>query len=358
MITLRIPQSEGYHPMPRSSHCRAGLLLACAVFILSLSLSLTATAEDKPWVVFEGKDGPGKGKNVVFVTGDDEYYSEVGMPLMARILAERYGFTCTVLFAINKTTGVIDTNTLDNIPGLEALDHADAMVLFTRFRALPDDQMKHIIDFIDTGKGIIGLRTATHAFKYDNQPTSYKKYTWNSNEPGFQGGFGRLVLGETWVNHWGSHGHESTRGVFAPDASGSPILRGIKDGEIWCFTDVYEVHLPLLPGSTPLVMGQVLKGPTPNDTPVEGKKNTPMMPVAWTRTYSGPSGKPARVFTSTMFGKMGEHADWDNAALRRLLVNATFWATGIEDKIPAEADVTPIGENPFKKGFKPQDYHP
>jgi hypothetical protein len=59
-----------------------------------------------------------------------------------------------------------------------------------------------------------------------------------------------------------------------------------------------------------------------------------------------------------MFGKMGDHADWDNAALRRLLVNATFWATGIEDKIPAEADVTPVGDNPLKKGYKPDDCKP
>ncbi len=344
--------------MNHSLSRRALLLLAIAVMARLGLVCAPASAEVKPWVVFEGGTGPGKGKKVVFVTGDDEYFSEEGMPLIARILAERHGFDCTVLFAINKATGVIDTNTLDNIPGLEALDHADAMVLFTRFRALPDDQMKHIIDYIDTGKGIIGLRTATHAFNFGNQPTAYKKYTWTSNEPGFQGGFGRLVLGETWVNHWGSHGHESTRGVFAPEAAASPILKGIKDGEIWCFTDVYEVHLPLLAGSTPLVMGQVLKGPTPADPPLEGKKNTPMMPVAWTRTYTGPSGKPARVFTSTMFGKMGEHADWDNAALRRLLVNATYWATGLEDKIPAESDVTPVGENPFKKGFKPQDYKP
>lgn len=341
---------------------RGLLLLACAILALSALVVPLVGAEDKPWVVFEGKDGPGKGKKVVFVTGDDEYFSEEGMPLMARILAERHGFTCTVLFAINKTTGAIDVGTKDNIPGLEALDTADLMVLFTRFRALPDDQMKHIIDFSDAGKGIIGLRTATHAFNFGSEATSYKKYTWTSNEPGFQGGFGRLVLGETWVNHWGSHGHESTRGVFAPDASGSPILRGIKDGEIWCFTDVYEVHLPLLQGSTPLVMGQVLKGPTPSDPPLEGKKNTPMMPVAWTRTYTGPSGKPARVFTSTMFGKMvdktAEHTDWDSEALRRLLVNACYWATGLEGKIPDKADVTPVGDNPFKKGYKPQDYKP
>src|SRR5271154_348349 len=135
--------------MNHTLSCRALLLITGAIIAVSGLIASTAGAEGQPRVVVEGKDGPGKGKNVVFVTGDDEYYSEVGMPLMARILAERHGFTCTVLFAINKTTGVIDTDTKDNIPGLEALDHADAMVLFTRFRALPDDQLKHIIDYVD-----------------------------------------------------------------------------------------------------------------------------------------------------------------------------------------------------------------
>jgi hypothetical protein len=335
------------------------VLLAAAVSLaLAFTLPNVAFAEDtsaKPGVVFEGKDGPGKGKHVVFVTGDDEYFSEEGMPLMARILAEHHGFTCTVLFAINKTTGVIDVATQDNIPGLEALKTADLMVVFTRFRNLPDDQMKHIVDYLDTGKPVMGLRTATHAFKIGNG--IYKKYSFNSSDADFKQGFGKQVLGETWVNHHGGHGSQSTRGLVAPEAASNPILRGIKDGDIWGTTDVYAVNLPIA-GATPLIMGQVLSGMKPTDAPVpaEGKsKNNPMMPVAWTRTYTGPSGKAARVFT--MGGAMSGSHDWDSEGLRRLLVNGTYWCVGLEAKIPEKSIVDIVPGGVFKRGVKPQDVH-
>ncbi len=336
----------------------ARLPVAVLTFATAWLCPLVA-GEGQAWATFPGMAGPGKGKQVVFVVGDDEYHSEEGMPLLARILAERHGFDCTVLFAINKVTGVIDTDTRDNIPGLETLDHADLMVIFTRFRALPDVQMKHIIDFCDSGHGIIGLRTSTHAFNFGPGDSAYRKCSFNSHEAGWEGGWGRQVLGETWIAHWGEHGHQSTRGVFAPGAASSPLLRGIADGEIWVTTDVYQVTLPMLPGTTPLVMGQVLAGMKPDDLPAAASgsidKNAPMMPVAWTRTYTGPSGRPARVFSTTMGGGMAGRPDWDSEALRRLLVNAVYWGVGLEEVIPAKADVTPVGENGFKRGVRPQD---
>ena len=54
------------------------------------------------WVVYEGKKGPGKGKHIVFLSGDEEYRSEEGLPQLAKILAVQHGFKCTVLFSINK----------------------------------------------------------------------------------------------------------------------------------------------------------------------------------------------------------------------------------------------------------------
>ena len=117
-----------------------------------------------PWLVVEGQDGPGKGKHIVLVSGDEEYRSEETLPQLAKILARHHGFRCTVLFAIDPADGTINPNRNDNIPGLEALDSADLMVLFTRFRDLPDEQMKHIVDYVESGRPIIGLRTATHAF--------------------------------------------------------------------------------------------------------------------------------------------------------------------------------------------------
>src|SRR5262249_41024734 len=151
-------------------------------------------------------------------------------------------------------------NQKDNIPGLEALKTADLMIILTRFRDLPDEQMKYIVDYVESGKPIIGLRTATHAFDLKKSKT-YAKYTWNGKE--WDGGFGRQVLGETWVNHHGKHGSQSTRGLIAKGQENNPILRGIKDGDIWGPTDVYGVHLPLASVCRPVVMGEVLEGMKP-----------------------------------------------------------------------------------------------
>src|SRR3954449_3969715 len=245
-------------------------------------------AEDR--LILEGKQGPGKGKRIVLVSGDEEYRSEQALPQLAKILAERHGFDCVVLFAIDPKDGSINPNYASNIPGLEALDSADLLVLFTRFRDLPDGQMKHFVDYVESGRPIIAMRTATHAFDLKGSKT-YARYSWNSKE--WDGGFGRQILGETWINHHGRHKVQSTRGMFVPGQEGHPILRGIRTGEIWAPTDVYQVRVPL-PDAQALVLGQVLEGMQPADNPVAGKQNDPMMPVAWIKTGS------RRVFTTTM----------------------------------------------------------
>src|SRR6187549_3605857 len=85
-------------------------------------ITLIAPAFAKDWVVYEGKEGPGKGKHIVFLSGDEEYRSEEGLPMLAKILAERHGFKCTVLFPINPEDGSIDPTVTTNMPGAEALD--------------------------------------------------------------------------------------------------------------------------------------------------------------------------------------------------------------------------------------------
>lgn len=327
---------------------RLGGLIFCHLVAIS-----SASAAD-PWVVYEGSDGPGKGKHIVLVSGDEEYRSEEALPQLGKILSKHHGFKCTVLFAIDPADGTINPNKTDNIPGLEALKNADLMILFTRFRNLPDEQMKHIVEYVDSGRPILGMRTATHAFNLRSK--TYGKYSSGGNSE-WRGGFGRHILGETWVNHWGHHGRESTRGILVKSEKDNPILRGIHDGNIWGPTDVYEVHL----GSEckPLVLGQVLQGMKPDDPPVEGKKNDPMMPIAWIKTYSSASGKMGRVFTTTM----GASQDLQSEGLRRLLVNAAYWAVGMEDKIPPQSIVELVGAyhpspfrgGGFKKGVKPMD---
>ncbi len=299
-----------------------------------------------PWIVLEGGEGPGAGKHIVLVSGDEEYRSEESLPQLAKILAKHHGFKCTVLFAIDKNDGTINPNQNDNIPGLEALDTADLLVIFTRFRNLPDEQMKHIVDYVESGRPIVGLRTATHAFAIPNGKT-YSRYNWQSKE--WDGGFGRQVLGETWINHHGQHGKQSTGGKIAPGAESHPILRGIKNGNIWGPTDVYGVRLPLPADSQPLVLGEVLEGMQPTDKPVAGKQNEPLIPVAWVKSYAAPNGKSARVFATTM----GASQDLESEGVRRMLVNACYWALGKEAEIPEKSNVAIVGQYkplPFKFG--------
>lgn len=326
---------------------------------LSLSFLLLTSSALAAGVVYEGSSGPGKGKHIVLVAGDDEYRSEEALPQLGKILAKHHGFKCTVLFPIGKD-GTINPNAGESdIPGLEALKTADLMIMGLRFRDLPDEQMQHLADYIESGKSIIGTRTSTHAFNIKGGK-KFAKYSWGNNDKEYLKGFGKQVLGETWVAHHGAHGREATRGIFAPGEEKNPILTGIKSGEIFGPSDVYTVHLPLPGDSRPLVLGEVVAGMNPEDKAVEGKKNDPMMPVAWTKTYRTASGNEARVFTTTM----GAATDLANEALRRLLVNASFWALRMEEKIPEKANVDLVGEyNPskfsfggFKKGVKPEDH--
>jgi type 1 glutamine amidotransferase len=290
-------------------------------------MTFAGVAQQSP-LVFPSGHGSGRGKHVVLIAGDQEYRSEESIPALAQILAVRHGFHCTVLFSVNRQTGRIDPNTTDNIPGLEALRRADLVVLFARWLELPDEQMKEIIDYTDSGRPIVALRTSTHPFNYQKHPESpYAKYSYNNKQ--FSGGYGRQVLGETWIAHYGAHQRQSTRGVIAAGMDKHPILRGIRD--LWGESDVYEIS-GLSGDSQPLVMGQVLMGMDPA-SPADPTKRP--MPVAWTKTYTGTSGKPERIFTTTM----GHVMDFRNEGFRRMMVNACYWAVGLEKKISATSSV-------------------
>jgi type 1 glutamine amidotransferase len=300
-------------------------------------------------VVISGKAGPGAGKHIVFVSGDEEYRSEESLPMLARILAGRHGFKCTVLFAINKQTGDIDPNVVDNIPGMEALTTADLMVICTRFRELPDEQMRFIDAFLQAGKPVVGIRPAVVAFR--NAPAGrFFKYSSDNKGPEHAGGFGQQVLGSTWISHYGVHGQESTRGVPVATMKSHPILRGV--GIMWGPTDVYTVRMPIPHEGQVLVMGHVLRGMTPDNA----LSDKPPMPMAWIKPYPTPKGN-ARVFMTTM-GASQDFADQD---FRRLVVNACFWAVGLEEWITPKTNVDPVGDyrptafgfDRYRKGVKP-----
>jgi type 1 glutamine amidotransferase len=294
----------------------------------------------------------GKGKHIVLIAGDEEYRSEDGLPMLGKILSQHHGFNCTVLFSVSPE-GVIDPNAQTSLTHPEALDTADAIVMLIRFRNWPDETMKRFDAAMKRGVPVIGLRTSTHAFKL-SKDSAFASY--NS--------FGKDVLGEKWVSHWGKHKVEAGKGLIESANASHPVLNGVTD--VFFDSDVYEAAPP--PDAKILMRGQVLKGMKPTDPPASYTKkradggeqdiNQPMMPIAWTRELTTGDGAPHKIFTTTA----GAATDLANEDLRRLIVNAVYWATGLD--VPAKTKVDTVGTyeplmygfNAFRKGAKPADH--
>jgi hypothetical protein len=310
-------------------------------------------------VTYSARNGPGQGRHIVLLAGDEEYRSEEALPMLAKILSQRHGFRTTVLFSVDPD-GTINPKNGRSLSNPAALETADAIVMALRFRAWPDEDMARFDKILKAGKPIVSLRTSTHAF--NGFPKGSPWETWNYNN---QGGFGRRVLGETWVTHWGRHKVEATRGVIEDSQRGNPLLRSVEN--VFGDTDVYEAYPPS--DATILMRGIVLQGLTPDSPPASYSKrratdkqeqgvNDPAMPIAWTRLHKNDSGTTNRILTTTM----GSATDLENEGLRRLVVNAVYWGLGLD--VPARANVTYVDEydpsfygfEGFRKGLRPSDF--
>lgn len=323
-------------------------------FVLSAFITLPGThhrlhADDHPvaesplWLTYSGDTGPGAGKHIVLIAADQEYRSECSMPMLARLLAKHHGFHCTVLFSLNGDDEVDPTQKIrwedktitHNIPGLEHLEKCDLVILFSRLISLPPDQLKHIYDYLDSGKPIIGIRTANHGF-----------IDFDYRKDGQKVNFGEAVLGGSFRNHHGRWQQDSTRGMIVEPNKSHPILKGVKD--IWGTSDVYRTYKEgdtLPEGCLPLVEGQPLMGRKQDD--VVNADLVPL-PVAWVKTWTGNTGQAARVFHVTM----GSAQDFQNAGFRRLCVNAFYWCLNMEADIDETSCMDLVGDyNPPDSGF-------
>lgn len=312
-------------------------------------------AQGKQWLEYPGGKGPGQGKHIVLISGDEEYRSEESLPMLAKLLSEKHGFKCTVLFSIDPQTGIVNPENQTNIPGLKSLEKADLVVMLMRFRELPDAEMNYFDTYLKSGKPIVALRTSTHAFSYSrNKQSPYAKYSYNGNTKGWEGGFGKRVLGETWVNHHGHHGKEGTRALVNGLLESHEVLRGVRD--IWGETDVYTIS-KLPSDAQVLLFGQTTLGMTP-EAPLSYQKS--IMPVAWIRNYTHDDGKKSKIFATTM----GTALEFTRPDFRRLIVNACYWGAGLESQITPESDValpgrynaTMFGFGKHQKGMKPADF--
>ncbi len=325
---------------------------------------LADKAESKMWLTFEGGEGPGKGKHIVFITADQEYRSEQSFPMLAALFAKHHGFHCTVFFGVNEQglvdptmpvypkKGEEDAFKSHNIPGLEHLEKADLMIIKTRLLTLPMEQKEHIVNYVDSGKPIIALRTANHGFRgelpyeIDGKPVEWGK-----------------LLGGEFMAHHGNWHRDSTRGDLVEEMKGHPILSGVKD--IWGPSDVYRTYKEgssLPKDCTALVYGQPLIGRERGGA--TNPKKIPL-PVVWFKNWKTSEGKLARVVHSTM----GSAKDLECAGLRRLVVNSSYWCLKMEKQISATRSVDYVGVyKPLASGFNypklgvfpqnPQSYRP
>ena len=322
-----------------------------ALAALTCLMAVIAAQTPNPnLVVYDGTSGPGRGKHIVFLAGDHEYRSEETLPELARILSRHYGFKSSVLFTTD-ADGTIEPGS-SRIAGLEALRSADLLVIFLRFQDFPDAEMRFLVDYLDRGGPVVGLRTATHSFQIRRADAPFRRYTWNNQDPEYPGGFGRQILGETWVSHYGTNHVQSSRLLLQADQLAHPVLRGVKD--VWAQSGGYTADP--MPGSQILAMGEILDGMRPDAPAAKDKKQ---MPVAWVRTYASASGKAGRVFTTTH----GASEDLLNDGFRRLVINACLWAAGLDSSIRPDNNIslvgpyqpTTFGFGGFVKGMKPAD---
>ena len=309
--------------------------------LASLVMGLFGVQAEDPLdhLVFAPKPGLANGKHIVLISGDEEYRSEESCPMLAKILSQRHGYKCTVLFAIDKELGCINPNEISNIPHTDTLASADLMILGTRWRKLPGTQLQPILDYLNAAKPVIAFRTATHPF---NNSDHYGGYDWQN--------FGKVVVGENWLSHHGKHKVQGGRGVIVDENADHPVLNGVSD--VFTPSDIYGIDYLDQEKAVVLLRGAVTETLDPASLPITGDKNNPMMPLAWLKTYPAPDGnKIGHCFASTA----GAAVDLRWEDLRRLFVNAAYHLTGLD--VPEKANVTPIDPfDPSFFGFQKKDY--
>ena len=186
-----------------------------SIWLLVSAQSLLLQASDR--LEFLPPNQKDAAKHIVLISGDEEYRTEESMPMLAKILSQKHGFRCTVLFALGPDGAeYIDPNNSSGIRGWESLDDADLMIIGTRFRKPNADDAAHVANYLNLGKPVIGTRTATHAF---TGPGEFDGLPYDQ--------FGLKILGETWVSHHGQHAVQGARGMIEPDNANHPILRGV-----------------------------------------------------------------------------------------------------------------------------------
>lgn len=238
--------------------------------------------------------------HVVFVVGEGEYQSQDTMPALAERVEDTFGWDVTVL--IDEELHAGEGN---HVEDLDALEDADLVVLYLRFRQWPREDLDALQAYVDRGGPLAAFRTTTHAFLYDEGDP---RESYND--------FGAEILGAPWIYHYG---HDSSTAVsVAPGADGSALLAGVEANfEVRSWT--YHVRPDFPPEDSDVLLMGTPRVPRDRQGDIgPGAVN----PVAWTRTHPG----GGRVFMTTM----GHPEDFRDESFRRLIGNGLHWALGLD----------------------------
>lgn len=224
--------------------------------------------------------------HIVFIVSDDHYHADKTLPDFARYLRENEGFHASVLHGEGG----------NSIPGMENLTTADVVVVFVRRLGLPAEQLQRLREFVASGKSVIGLRTASHAFKLKNAPDGTYPVPEGSAE---WGSFDHDVLGGNYKGH-GSNELGADIKVVNP---GHPVMSGVAPLTWHSAGSLYNAK-PIAADATLLMEGSTAEGTEP---------------VAWLRDAAPGHGK-------VFYTSLGHPNDFKEPGFRTLLVNALRWA--------------------------------
>ncbi len=209
---------------------------------------------------------------ICLVSGSGEYKSNQSLADFQELLESRYPVECTRVFWTEGKS--------DDLPGLEALDDTNVMVLFTKRLKITGGQLDRVKKYCLSGRPIVGIRTASHAFQ-----------NWLSLDS--------EVFGGDYHGHY--RGGDKIHIKVVEAHSRHQILNDIKDFSSTC--KIYK---------NPKVADDV-------EVLLTGAMPEQIQPVAWARNF-----KSGRVF----YTSLGDPDDFKNDEYQRLLINAVQWTTG------------------------------
>lgn len=222
---------------------------------------------------------------LVMMIGDDEYHTDETLPKFADEYLGKH-FSVSSVYAVAKNP--------NDFISLTDISRADVLLVSVRRRPLPEPAMGLLREFVRSGKPVVGIRTASHAFSLRNQSPTAGLVAWPE--------FDAQVFGGNYSNHYGND--QLTQLSIASDAQEHPILLALADQTITPAGSLYKTG-PLAAGTQVLMSGSIPEQPSE--------------PVSWTfiRQDGGRS----------FYTSLGHPEDFAQESFCELLAAGIRWAS-------------------------------